>query len=127
MASGKATYVPALKIITYPEQDSYFIDLLGDLDYSGCLLLDEAIKSALQDGLGLQAIFVNCKDLQFISSLGLGVFIENLHSLQAYNVALVLFEMNYVVRDIFSLMGLDLYFPIVASKEEAIKISTNYG
>jgi anti-sigma B factor antagonist len=120
MVSGKASIVPAMEITTHMEQDTCIIDLRGDLDFGASLLLDETIKmTLLQGGPGLKKLYVNCKELQFISSAGIGVFVENIHLLHAHKVALVLYEMNHLVRDIFSIVGLDKYFPIVASKEEA--------
>jgi anti-sigma B factor antagonist len=126
MATDKAIYIPAMEIAVQREHDTCIIDLSGDLDFGACLLLDEAIKMALQDGLALTRLYVNCKQLQFISSAGIGVFVENLHLLQTHKVVLIMYGMNHVVRDVFSIVGLDTYFPIVNSKQEADRICHGY-
>ncbi len=127
MATGKATYVPAMEITTHQEHDTCILALSGDLDFGSCLLLDEAIKKALQEGVSLKRVYLNCQQLHFISSAGLGVLVEHLHVLQAQKVALILHDMNPVVRDTFSILGLDQYFPIVSSKEEANRFCQSHG
>src|SRR5688572_19898496 len=105
MAPGKVIYVPVMEITTHQEHDTCNLALAGDLDFGSCLLLDEAIKKALQDGPNLKKVYVNCQELQFISSAGLGVFVENLQILQAHKVVLILYAVNPVVKDTFSLVG----------------------
>ncbi|MDO1450691.1 STAS domain-containing protein [Rhodocytophaga aerolata] len=101
------------------EHDLCILQLKGELDCNSAPLLDEAIKKTLQEGLYLRKLYINCKDLNYISSAGLGVIIDHHSQIKAFHIAFVFYEMQLPVRDIFLLLGLDNYVTIVASEEEA--------
>lgn len=116
-----------MELTTYTEQDLCIIELKGELDINSALVLDEAIEKTLQERLMLKKLYVNCKELAYISSAGLGVFIDHLSQLEAQHIALIFYGMNRRVRDIFSVLGLDAYVTIVTSEEEAHVFCHNNG
>jgi anti-sigma B factor antagonist len=99
-------------------QDNCTIVLAGDLDMGSCLVLDTAIKKVLAEELALKSLAVDCRQLAYISSAGLGVFIENLQEMEKRRIALIFYGMNGPVREIFSITGLDSFVTILDSTEE---------
>lgn len=102
------------------EQDTYLIILKGDLDASSSLLVDEAIHKALQ--VRCKQILIDCDELKYISSAGLGVFMSYLVELQEQNIHLILYGLSVNVRDIFSMVGLDKLISIASSKNAAYSL-----
>ncbi len=111
-----------MELNTYHETEYYFMELSGDLDASSCIQLDKAIAIAVANDE--KKILVDCKDLSYISSAGLGVFMSYLQEFETKRIALVLFDLNAKVRKVFQILGLDELIKIVDSKEAA-KASAN--
>lgn len=100
-----------MELLTQIQKDCYQISLKGDLDASNCLLLDEALERAIACSPG--QIWVDCQQLQYISSAGLGVLIYHLPTLSAEKIALVLHQMSPKVLDVFQVLGLDSFFTLL--------------
>ncbi len=83
-----------MELTTRIEQDICIIELKGDLDLYASALLDEAIKKAIQEAISPKKLYVDCSELHFISSVGLGVFIDNIQRVETHHVAMVLYGMN---------------------------------
>lgn len=106
-----------MKLNSYTDADFHVIELSGDLDASSCLTLDEAISGAVKNNE--TKILVDCKELNYISSAGLGVFMSYLQEFENNKISLVLFNLNQKVKKVFQILGLDELIKIVGSKEEA--------
>ncbi len=65
-------------------------------------------------------IVVNFKDLNYISSAGLGVFMAYIEKIRENNGDIKLTEMNEKVYSIFDLLGFPLLYEILDSDEQAI-------
>ncbi len=96
------------------------LGVVGDVDASSSIELDNAIKEALEEGS--QKIIVNCKNLSYISSAGLGVFMSYIQELESKNVKMVICHLNEKVEGVFQILGLDQLLKIVSSEDEAKKI-----
>lgn len=66
-------------------------------------------------------IVVNFKDLAYISSAGLGVFMAYIEKIRDNNGDIKLASMNDKVFNIFDLLGFPLLYEIFGTEEEAIK------
>lgn len=106
-----------MKISISQEERLYIIAINGDLDASSSILLDKAIADAVSKDAN--NILVDCSNLNYISSAGLGVFMSYLQDFQHQNISLVLFGLNEKVLNVFQILGLDQLLTIVISKEEA--------
>lgn len=106
-----------MEISTLREDSFCIIAINGELDASSSILLDKAIESVVSDKEN--NILIDCKNLNYISSAGLGVFMSYLQDFQDKNISLVLFGLNDKVRNVFEILGLDQLLTIVLSKEEA--------
>lgn len=106
-----------MKVSTTKESDFYIIKLDGELDASSCIILDEEISTAVANDE--KKILIDCTDLTYISSAGLGVFMSYLQDFETNKVSLVLFNLSPKVKSVFKILGLDELIKIVESKEKA--------
>lgn len=103
----------------YQSKEEGFITLTidGELDASSCEVLDESIQQVVSNKE--TKILVDCKQLSYISSAGLGVFMSYLQDFNKDNIRMVLFNLNPEVREVFRILGLDNLIKIVTNKEDA--------
>jgi len=106
-----------MRITTVKENEFYIIGIEGDLDASSSIQLDQAIEEAVFNKES--KIIVDCSQLEYISSAGLGVFMSYIHDFQENNILLVLCQLSEKVRNVFQILGLDELIKIVGTKEEA--------
>jgi len=101
------------------EDNHYIIQVIGDLDASSSIKLDDAIENALE--AGEHKIIFDCSRLDYISSPGIGVFTSRIEDSED-GVKMVLYKMSEKVYNVFKILGLDQLLTIVDSKEEAKRV-----
>ena len=106
-----------MQISSVLEDEHYLIIIDGDVDASSSIKLDEAISEAIQDGQ--QQILIDCVNLNYISSAGLGVFMSYIEELKAKNIRMVLFGLSDKVENVFKVLGLDQLLSIEETKDQA--------
>ena len=99
------------------EGDYYIINISGDIDASSSIFLDEAISTAMEENQ--DKVIIDCSDLNYISSAGLGVFMSYLEEFTSRKVRLALFGLNDKVLNVFQILGLDQLLQIVETKDAA--------
>lgn len=100
-------------------QNTDILEIIGEIDASSSLKLDEHIGEMLGDGA--LRIVVDCSKLDYISSAGLGVFMSYVEELNKKEARMVLCGLNLKVRNVFDILGLDQLLDIVKTREEAIE------
>lgn len=93
------------------------ITLIGEIDASSSIELDLAIAKSVSEGH--QRILIDCNDLEYISSAGLGVFMSYIEEFSEKNLKMVLFGMNDKVRNTFNILGLNELLLIAPDKSQA--------
>ena len=106
-----------MQISNVIEDGNYIIAVDGDVDASSSILLDEAIAKAVQESQ--QHILIDCVNLNYISSAGLGVFMSYIEELKAKNIRMVLFGLSERVENVFQVLGLDQLLNIQETKDQA--------
>jgi len=101
------------------ENDIYRINVKGEIDASSSIHLDQSISEATQSH---QKILINCEQLEYISSAGLGVFMSYINELEEKKIKLVIFGLSDKVKHVFQILGLDQLLKITETQEEAKKI-----
>jgi len=96
------------------------IKVTGDVDASSSIFLDNALEEAI--GNNERRIMVDCKELDYISSAGLGVFMSYIQEFENNDTQMVLYGMNAKVKNTFEILGLDQLLKITQNKEEAIEL-----
>ncbi len=107
----------SMQLSEYEVAEFKVLKIIGDLDASSSIYLDEAFKTLLQNKP--KAILIDCTHLQYIASAGLGVFISYIDILEEENIYFALFSMNEKVKNVFQLLGLEKLLIITNTIEEA--------
>jgi len=103
-------------IKTTKENDTCRIVVVGEVDASSSIQLDNAIKAAFETE---KKIMVDLSGLEYISSAGLGVFVSHLEDIRS-GIDLVLFGLSESVLQVFELLGLPQLIQITTTEEEAL-------
>jgi anti-sigma B factor antagonist len=98
--------------------DAQILHLRGRLDLTAVNEFSELLNGII--GEGNTKIILDCRDLQYISSSGLGAFISGGRRL-APNAKLVFAGMSRHVQNLFEMTGIANLFVICGSKEEALR------
>ena len=94
------------------------IDLKGYLDAHTAPDLETTLQRLLDEKKFL--IVVNCRELTYISSAGLGVFMAFIEDVRKSNGDIKLTNMSPKVFNVFDLLGFPLLYDIMKNEEEAI-------
>lgn len=106
-----------INIINELENELHIIRIEGDVDASSSIYLDKAISTAIENGQ--RNIIIDCSNLDYISSAGLGVFMSYIQDFEESDSRFVLFGLNKKVASVFEILGLDRLLTIVSDRQEA--------
>jgi anti-sigma B factor antagonist len=95
------------------------INIKGFLDAHTAPVLEEQLQNLIDDERFF--IIVNFKELTYISSAGLGVFMAFIEKIRDNGGDIKLCCMNEKVFNIFDLLGFPLLYEIFKTEEEAVK------
>lgn len=98
------------------EGDKSIITIEGEIDASSSIELDEALSAAMDES---SKVLVDCSQLSYISSAGLGVFMSYIQETQQNEIQFVLFGMQEKVKSVFGILGLDQIINIKETKTKA--------
>jgi len=99
--------------------DVNVVYLKGFLDAHTAPILENAFSSLVEQNK--YKLVVNLKDLIYISSAGLGVFMAFIEKIREHNGDIKLSSMNEKVFNIFDLLGFPLLYEIFDKEEDAVK------
>jgi anti-sigma B factor antagonist len=106
--------------IAQREKDAvHVLELKGYLDAHTAPALEEAFQTLLKNQRF--NIVVNCKDLSYISSAGLGVFMAYIEDVRKNNGDIKLSNMSPKVFNVFDLLGFPLLYEITKEEQDAVK------
>ena len=94
------------------------IDLKGYLDAHTAPDLENAFQKLLTDKKF--NIVVNCKDLTYISSAGLGVFMAFIEDVRKNRGDIKMSNMSPKVYNVFDLLGFPILYEIFKDEQEAV-------
>ncbi len=100
--------------------DILHLHIQGELDANSSIELDEVIKKAIAKRT--IKIMVDCRELRYISSAGMGVFLSHLDDVKNLGGRFVFYNMSVGVFSIFEILGLHNMIDIVNEQVEAQKI-----
>lgn len=99
-------------------EDITLIDIKGFLDAHTAHLFEDSLKNIISDGK--IKIVVNFKNLDYISSAGLGVLMAFIEELRSKKGDIKLSEMNDKVFSVFDLLGFPMLFDIDSDEQISI-------
>jgi anti-sigma B factor antagonist len=95
------------------------VNLKGFLDAHTAPELEKIFQKFLDEQK--YNIVVNCKDLNYISSAGLGVFMAYIEDVRKHNGDIKLSTMSAKVFNTFDLLGFPLLYDITTNDADAVK------
>src|SRR5687768_6795483 len=99
-----------IEISVCAENDVYQIGLVGEVDASSSIVLDQVLEEARI--CKPQHIYIDCEKLTYISSAGLGAIISHLPDYCSSNISLTLYNVPSTVQNVCELLGLDKFVNI---------------
>lgn len=94
------------------------LSLYGFVDRHTIRLLDEALSSSLEAGRA--QIVIDCAELTYISSNGMGVFISYVSKARAQGGDIRLCNLRDVARTVITMLGLHRHFEVFEERAPAI-------
>ena len=107
-----------MEIKTFKEAEYTVVEIHGDLDASSAVVLDDAIKTIFTENE--KNIFVDCQNLNYIASAGLGVFMSYIQDINTNDINFRLFNMSSKILEVFKVLGLNALLTIDETKEEVL-------
>lgn len=98
--------------------DIDILELVGELDAHTASRLEDSLKTLIS--ASRHNIIVNCKDLAYISSAGLGVFMAYIEDVRSLGGDIKLTDMSPKVYNVFDLLGFPTLYDILDTQEEAV-------
>lgn len=106
--------------IDHRQVNSYdVLDLRGELDAHTASQLENSLKSLIDRER--HQIIVNCDDLDYIASAGLGVFMAYIEDVRELGGDIKLTNMNPKVYNVFDLLGFPTLYDILDDEADAIR------
>ena len=106
--------------INHRKVDSYdVLELTGELDAHTASHLENKLKYLIEQDQ--HQIIVNCQQLDYIASAGLGVFMAYIEDVRTQGGDIKLTNMNPKVYNVFDLLGFPTLYDIVQQEEDAIQ------
>ncbi|GEO03173.1 hypothetical protein AAE02nite_08370 [Adhaeribacter aerolatus] len=96
--------------------DSFVITIKGDIDATTSILVDSEINKIY--GSPLKNLWIDCSEVQYLSSAGVGVFISHLQNLRKYKISLTLYGLKPKLKSVFSVLGLEHYLTLQPSLKD---------
>ena len=100
------------------ENNYLLITVEGDADASSSIHLDNSIKESIEENH--KNILIDCTNLNYISSAGLGVFMSHIGEFEEKEITFIIYGLSEKVLNVFNILGLDQLLTINDTKEEAI-------
>ena len=109
-----------LQLERIKEGNKDILSLIGEVDASNSVLLDQSMQEILQQGTTF--LLIDGNQLGYISSAGLGVFMSYLDDFSEQGIRFAIFGLNEQVSQVFKILGLDRLIQIVPDKSTAITL-----
>lgn len=92
--------------------------LAGDVDEGGVDVLRTAMYECLSEGRF--QLVVNLSEVGFVSYMGVGVFVERLRKVRAFNGDIKLVGMNLAAQRLFRMSGVKSLFEYFDAESQAV-------
>jgi anti-sigma B factor antagonist len=116
---GRVERMSDFKIALREENRISIVELKGYLDAHTAPELEKALQQLMT--YKKFNIIVNCRDLNYISSAGLGVFMAFIEDVRQQRGDIKLSNMSPKVYNVFDLLGFPILYEIFKDEKEAIR------
>jgi anti-sigma B factor antagonist len=112
--------VPATAEVNFPNEGTAEVQIFGELDVTTAEQLDTVLD--LIQNEGSKKVFIDCEQLKYISSPGIGVFTSRISDWKTNQISVVLFNVQANVANVFKILGIDRLLKIAPNREQAEEI-----
>ncbi|MDX1672829.1 MAG: STAS domain-containing protein [Balneolaceae bacterium] len=95
------------------------LEISGELDAHTASQLEDSLKELIDKNN--HQIIVNCRNLDYIASAGLGVFMAYIEDVRSLGGDIKLTNLNSNVYNVFDLLGFPTLYDILEDEEKAIE------
>lgn len=106
-----------LRLEKTKENNHDILSLFGEVDASNSVILDEAIQELVASGS--KSLLIDGKNLEYISSAGLGVFMSYIEDFQDQGISMKICDLSPRVFEVFRILGLDQLIAIYPDRSSA--------
>ncbi|PIE01898.1 MAG: anti-anti-sigma factor [Acidobacteria bacterium] len=106
-----------LRVFPVEKQGLWVLNVDGYINAHTVQKFEQSLQDLLKEEK--YQILLNCRDLSYINSSGLGVLMGSIDEIQEKNGFLWLCDMNETVFHIFDTLGFTHLFPVYQNEEEA--------
>lgn len=107
------------KIKIREQSDVQIIDLKGYLDAHTATDFEQTIQKLIEEKK--YNLLINCKNLSYISSAGLGVFMAYIEDVRKFKGDIKFANLPPKIYNVFDILGFPLIYEIYNDEEEALK------
>ena len=97
--------------------------LAGELDANTAVAADDALTKAVQ--AAYKHLLIDCQQLRYISSAGVGVLLSSLHACAERNIQIIFYGLQPKIKNVFAVLGLESIIIQTATLEEALKYTSS--
>lgn len=98
-------------------EEGTILKFIGELDASSSVYADHALEEAI--ATSAEFVLIDCSELVYISSAGLGVLLAAFQACNIKGLQLVMVDMKPKIRNVFEILGLDRIIKSATSLEDA--------
>ena len=109
-----------MEVVEEKENGISIFKLQGRLDSNTAPGFEKQIFDAIEDGS--KHMILDFENLDYISSAGLRVVLKTSKSLKLTDGTIVICSMQDYVREVFEIAGFDALLPIVATRDDALRM-----
>ncbi len=109
-----------MKVTTQTNGPEVYIQVEGRIDTTNYNEFESAVNEVLRDNT--RQIYLDCSELNYISSSGLRIFLTIQKKMMAAGGKLKLYGMQPAIREIFDISGFSSIFSIYADKQAAMQV-----
>lgn len=103
-----------MEILTSKRPLGYVVRLRGELDARTATDVEKVLGELIK--LRPRELLVDCQDLRYISSRGLGVFVALFQEIQEKDIRFCLFNLSPSVKNVFRVLGLNEILTIIPER-----------
>ncbi len=112
-----------MKVELLDSENFTTVFLIGEIDAYSSINIQQTLQNLLDNGK--KNIHINCEQLEYISSAGLGALMSFVEEIENSNGTMVFSGLKPKVFNVFQLLGLDQIMKIVDNQTEAITFFQN--
>lgn len=104
-----------------PIDGGVVVSLKGELDAHSAVMASNLLESTVESGVDY--LLVDCSQLTYISSAGIGVILSLYHLCLLSQTCLTLCSMQPKIKNVFEVLGMDRILNVAVTQEEAMAVA----